>query len=110
MSKEIKSTLLKLYNKAKENIDNTIDKEFYKLVSKARITDEYVYVIEVKPVRIIKTTIKQAISMKYFLNDVFNTLDDAKEHLLKSLNRERKHYADKLKEADEAIKRIKDMV
>lgn len=108
MSKEIKDSLLELYNRAKRNIDKTVDKEFYKLVLKSKVADEYVYVINVKPIRIIKMTIKQAVSAEYFLNDVFKTLNDAKEHLLSSLNRERKHYMDKLKEADEAIKRIEE--
>ena len=109
MSKEIKGSLLKLYNRAKRNIDKTVDEEFYRLVLKSKVADEYVYVIDVKPIRIIKMTIKQAVSVKYFLNDVFNTLDDAKEHLLNSLNRERRHYMNKLNEADEAIKRIEEI-
>ena len=108
MSKEIKDILLNLYAKAKRSIDKTVDKEFYRLVLKSKVADEYVYVISVKPIRIIKMTIKQAVSAEYFLNDIFKSLDDAKEHLLNALNRERNFYRDKLKEADEAIKRIKE--
>lgn len=109
MSKEIKDVLLNLYAEAKRNIDKTVDKEFYRLVLKSKVANKHVYVINVKPFRIIKTTIKQAVSAEYFLNDIFKTFDEAKEHLLKALNKERKDILDKLEKADEAIKLIKEI-